>query len=71
MEREEQAVAGEEESSTPRPAQAAPVRAPSAQTLPFTGMDSGIVALLGVVTLTAGVVLRRHTAPLDEDAIMK
>jgi hypothetical protein len=36
-----------------------PVRAQAAE-LPFTGFDSGIIALLGATSLAAGVVLRRR-----------
>jgi outer membrane biosynthesis protein TonB len=63
QEREEQEVAGETEESAPQPAAAAPVRARSAGTLPFTGLDSGLLALLGAASLIAGVVLRRRTRP--------
>jgi hypothetical protein len=45
--------------------EAAPVAA-QAETLPFTGLDSGIIALLGATSLAAGVVLRRRTRQQPE-----
>jgi hypothetical protein len=47
------------------------VRARAAGTLPFTGLDSGFVALLGAASLTAGIVLRRRARPASEAAIME
>ena len=57
----QQQVAGETDTS-PAPA-AAPVQATEAQTLPFTGFDAGIVALVGVASVAGGIVLRRRVAP--------
>jgi LPXTG-motif cell wall-anchored protein len=36
-------------------------QAAQATTLPFTGADAGIVALIGVASLGGGIVLRRRT----------
>jgi hypothetical protein len=57
----EQQVAGEIDTS-PTPT-AKPVQATEAQTLPFTGLDTGIVALIGVASVAGGIVLRRRVAP--------
>ena len=57
----QQQVAGETDTS-PAPA-AAPVQAAEAQTLPFTGFDAGIVALVGVASVAGGIVLRRRVTP--------
>jgi hypothetical protein len=57
----QQHVAGETNTS-PAPA-AAPVQATEAQTLPFTGFDAGIVALVGVASVAGGIVLRRRVGP--------
>ena len=46
------------------------MRAQSAGTLPFTGLDTGLVALLGAAFLTAGIVLRRRTRPTGEVTII-
>jgi LPXTG-motif cell wall-anchored protein len=48
--------------SSPKPAAAAsPAQTQAAQTLPFTGAETGIVALLGAASVAGGVVLRRRT----------
>jgi hypothetical protein len=50
------------EESSPAPAPAArPVQAKAAQTLPFTGPETAIVAALGAASLAGGIVLRRRT----------
>jgi outer membrane biosynthesis protein TonB len=55
-----QQVAGETDTS-PAPA-AKPVQATETHTLPFTGFDTGIVALVGVASVAGGIVLRRRVA---------
>ena len=57
----QQQVAGETDTS-PAPA-AAPVQATESGTLPFTGFDAGIVALVGVASVAGGIVLRRRVTP--------
>ena len=60
-------VIGEIQSEEPTPPQAreeqpTPPTAPAEEgNLPFTGLDLGIVALLGAVLLGTGLVLRRTT----------
>jgi hypothetical protein len=66
-------VLGERVSSKPRAARkaAAPATttaAPQVQTasageLPFTGLDTGLIAIMGAGLLGTGVVLRRRTQP--------
>jgi hypothetical protein len=70
-EEEEQAeVLGERAESRPRtthtvqasPEEAAPqVQAVTAQQLPFTGLDTGLLAVMGAGLLGTGIVLRRRT----------
>ena len=66
-EEEEQAeVLGERATSRPRPVsntvEASPeVQTVAAQELPFTGLDTGLIALAGAGLLGTGVVLRRRT----------
>jgi LPXTG-motif cell wall-anchored protein len=54
-----QAVKGETAES-PAPAKAKPVQAAAPATLPFTGADAGVIALLGAASLAGGLVLRRR-----------
>jgi LPXTG-motif cell wall-anchored protein len=56
--REQAAVKGQVVSSPPV---AKPVQAQAAQTLPFTGAETGIVAILGATSLAGGILLRRRT----------
>jgi hypothetical protein len=44
-------------------AEASAPQAAAAGELPFTGLDTGLVAILGASLLGGGVVLRRRTAP--------
>jgi hypothetical protein len=41
----------------------APVEASAAGQLPFTGLDTGLVAVMGASMLGGGIVLRRRTQP--------
>jgi len=41
----------------------APVQTAAAGELPFTGLDTGLVAILGAGLLGGGLVLRRRTQP--------
>jgi hypothetical protein len=76
-EEEQGAVLGEHVSSKPKPKATRTASAPAATTqqapvvqaaaageqLPFTGLDSGLVALMGAGLLGTGVLLRRRTQP--------
>jgi hypothetical protein len=58
-------VLGNSASATSAPratATARPAAAPSAKTLPFTGIDAGPLALMGVLMLGTGLLLRRRVA---------
>jgi hypothetical protein len=56
--RERPASAVQGEVQTDQRAPVAPQQAPAQ--LPFTGIDVGLIALMGIMLLAAGVVLRRH-----------
>jgi hypothetical protein len=42
---------------------AAPVEATATGQLPFTGLDTGLIAVMGASMLGGGIILRRRTQP--------
>ena len=52
-----------ETTAAPRPRASAPVEASAAGELPFTGLDTGLIAVMGASMLGGGIVLRRRTQP--------
>lgn len=69
----DQGVAGESESSTGTPVAVEPapaaevqaVESSSSSSLPFTGLDVGVLAIVAVLLAGTGLVLRRMSAPRD------